>query len=136
MGMSGGFATGKGGGFGIGIGGAFHRNTQLFRPTDLVARFGGEELVVLLPNTTLDGARLVAERIKSQVDGYAIPHAASSVSKKVSVSIGLATLEPVQGGDALALLLQAENALCQAKKRGRNLIQAYRDVATLTLAKG
>ena len=108
----------------------------LFRPTDLVARFGGEELVVLLPNTTLDGARLVAERIKSQVDGYAIPHAASSVSKKVSVSIGLATLEPVQGGDALALLLQAENALCQAKKRGRNLIQAYRDVATLTLAKG
>ncbi len=108
----------------------------LFRPTDLVARFGGEELVVLLPNTTLDGARLVAERIKSQVDGYAIPHAASSVSKRVSVSIGLATLEPVQGGDALALLLQAENALCQAKKRGRNLIQAYRDVATLTLAKG
>lgn len=108
----------------------------LFRPTDLVARFGGEELVVLLPNTTHEGARLVAERIKSQVDGYAIPHAASSVSKKVSVSIGIATLEPVQGGDALALLLQAENALCQAKNRGRNLIHAYRDVATLTLAKG
>lgn len=108
----------------------------LFRPTDLVARFGGEELVVLLPNTTLEGARLVAERIKSQVDGYAIPHAASSVSKKVSVSIGLATLEPANGGEALSLLLQAEDALCQAKKRGRNLIQAYRDVVTLTLAKG
>ena len=107
----------------------------LFRPTDIVARFGGEELVALLPNTTLDGARLVAERIKATVDSYAIPHAASSISTRVTVSIGLATMEPDKGGEGWSLLIQVEDALLQAKKRGRNQIQAYRDGSPLKLAK-
>lgn len=107
----------------------------LFRPTDIVARFGGEELVALLPNTTLDGARLVAERIKTTVDSYAIPHAASSISTRVTVSIGLATMEPDKGGEGWSLLIQVEDALLQAKKRGRNQIQAYRDGSPLKLAK-
>lgn len=107
----------------------------LFRPTDTVARFGGEELVALLPNTTLDGARLVAERIKTTVDSYAIPHAASSISTRVTVSIGLATMEPDKGGEGWSLLIQVEDALLQAKKRGRNQIQAYRDGSPLKLAK-
>lgn len=107
----------------------------LFRPTDTVARFGGEELVALLPNTTLDGARLVAERIKATVDSYAIPHAASSISTRVTVSIGLATMEPDKGGEGWSLLIQVEDALLQAKKRGRNQIQAYRDGSPLKLAK-
>ncbi len=107
----------------------------LFRPTDIVARFGGEELVALLPNTSLDGARLVAERIKTTVDSYAIPHAASSISTRVTVSIGLATMEPDKGGEGWSLLIQVEDALLQAKKRGRNQIQAYRDGSPLKLAK-
>ncbi len=107
----------------------------LFRPTDTVARFGGEELVALLPNTSLDGARLVAERIKTTVDSYAIPHAASSISTRVTVSIGLATMEPDKGGEGWSLLIQVEDALLQAKKRGRNQIQAYRDGSPLKLAK-
>lgn len=108
----------------------------LFRPSDIVARYGGEELVALLPNTSHEGALLVADRIRSQVDSYAIPHAASSVASRVTVSIGVATLEPEKGGEALSLLLQAENALFQAKKRGRNQIIMFRDITPLKLAKG
>ena len=108
----------------------------LFRPTDILARFGGEEIVALLPNTTIDGARLVAERIKGIVDSYAIPHAASEASSRVSISIGVATVDPDKGGEALTLLLQAEDALMQAKRRGRNQIQVYRETSALFLAKG
>lgn len=108
----------------------------LFRPTDIVARFGGEELAALLPNTTLEGARLVAERIKSLVDSYAIPHAASDLSSRVTVSIGVSSLEPEKGGEAISLLLQAENAVSQAKRRGRNQISMYRETSPLALAKG
>jgi len=69
------------------------------------------------------------------VDSYAIPHAASSISTRVTVSIGLATMEPDKGGEGWSLLIQVEDALLQAKKRGRNQIQAYRDGSPLKLAK-
>lgn len=108
----------------------------LFRPTDILARYGGEEIVALLPNTTLDGARLVAERVKAIVDSYAIPHAASEVGSRLSISLGVATAEPDKGGEALTMFLQAESALMQAKKRGRNQVQVYRETSALVLAKG
>ena len=108
----------------------------LFRPTDILARYGGEEIIALLPNTTIDGARLVAERITGIVDSYAIPHAASEVSSRVTISIGVSTVEPDKGGEPLTLLLQAEDAMMQAKKRGRAQIQAYREASALFLAIG
>lgn len=108
----------------------------LYRPTDILARYGGEEIVALLPNTTADGARLVAERIKAKLDGFAIPYSNSEVSNRVSISIGVSAMEPDKGGEALTLLLQAEDALLQAKKRGRNQIQMYRESPSLILAKG
>lgn len=106
------------------------------RPTDLVARYGGEEIVALLPDTTLEGAWIVAERIQARLRACAIPHADSDVSDQVTLSIGVACLEPSKEGGADSLLLAADVALYQAKNQGRNQIFVKRDAVALKLAKG
>ena len=109
---------------------------QLFRPTDLVARYGGEEIAALLPSTDIEGARVVADRIQSRIAELSIPNTASPVSARVTVSIGVAAIDPEAGGDSFSLLIQVEKALLEAKRRGRNQTFLYRDSANLTLAKG
>ncbi len=93
---------------------------QCVRPTDLCARFGGEELVVLLPRTALPGALIAAERLRSAIvtasaqapDGNALP--------AVTVSIGAASLLGDESADAL--LARADALLYQAKSEGRNRV--------------
>jgi diguanylate cyclase (GGDEF)-like protein len=92
------------------------------RPGDLAARYGGEEFVVLLPDTDAGGAREVAERILQCVDDLAIPHAASTVSGHVTVSIGMAVRLPDTAATASDLLQQADAALYAAKHAGRHRI--------------
>jgi diguanylate cyclase (GGDEF)-like protein len=68
------------------------------RPTDLVARYGGEEFAALLPEETLEGAKVVARRILDAVRAAAIPHANSPIATRtVSVSLGAATHIPTHG---------------------------------------
>jgi len=90
------------------------------RSPDLLARYGGEEFVILLPQVDTAGAATVAERILASVRALAIPHRMSSAGDTVTVSLGVATLAPGQGGDPEALVRCADNALYQAKKDGRN----------------
>jgi diguanylate cyclase (GGDEF)-like protein/hemerythrin-like metal-binding protein len=94
----------------------------LYRPTDLLARYGGEEFVALLPNTSVEGARLVAERIQLRLKDRAIPHADSTVSDRVTLSIGISYMQPSAGGSVDDLVLGADVALYQAKRRGRNQV--------------
>lgn len=94
----------------------------LYRPTDVLARYGGEEIVALLPNTDLEGARLVAERIQARLAVRAMPHAASDVADRVTLSIGAASLCPADGGEADDLIQAADMALYRAKRQGRNQI--------------
>ncbi|WP_298951305.1 PleD family two-component system response regulator [uncultured Methylobacterium sp.] len=93
------------------------------RGIDVVARFGGEEIVVVVPDTGLDGARQVAERIRERVETvpFAIHRGTRSVD--VTVSIGVATRQP---GDtsALDLMKRADTALYRAKEDGRNRVVA------------
>jgi len=90
------------------------------RPSDLVARYGGEEFVVILPNTSVEGAIVVAEEIRSQLKILAILHSASDVSKYVTISLGIATIIPVVDIQAKFLIKTADEALYRAKKEGRN----------------
>lgn len=94
----------------------------VYRPGDLVARYGGEEFVVLLPMTPLSDAVQVAERIRLEVEQLNLLHATSDVSPVVTVSLGVASLEPTEGNDADMLIRQADQALYQAKMAGRNRV--------------
>jgi diguanylate cyclase (GGDEF)-like protein len=91
------------------------------RASDLVGRFGGEEFVVLLPNTSSDHARAIAERIRSRIADAAIPvgiHSPQRVGQG-TVSIGIATSR-THGYSLDDILHGADTALYQAKTAGRN----------------
>jgi diguanylate cyclase (GGDEF)-like protein len=85
------------------------------RVSDFAGRFGGEELLVLMPDTTAEGAVVLAERIRTTVGAIAVP----GVTREITVSIGIADLLQ-HGGDATGLLRQADQALYAAKAAGRN----------------
>ena len=94
------------------------------RAGDLVARYGGEEFAIVLPHTGRAGAVHVAERANAAVAAAAIPHAASPVCDRVTVSIGVACRTPqVSDTDrARALVEDADRQLYLAKHRGRNRV--------------
>jgi two-component system chemotaxis family response regulator WspR len=92
------------------------------RAGDLVARYGGEEFVVVLPNTDLAGARHVAEVMLERVGGLKIAHGASEAGAYVTISLGIASEIPAKG-DHLDLLMRADTALYQAKKKGRDRVE-------------
>jgi diguanylate cyclase (GGDEF)-like protein len=84
------------------------------RGTDLVARFGGDEFVVLLTDTDSAGALHVARRIQQAVAVCCIPHTDSSISRLVSVSIGAATMIPGAESAPSELIARSDAALYQA----------------------
>ena len=89
------------------------------RKGDLLARFGGEEFLCVLPGTGLDGASRMAEQMLASVAELAIPHASSSAGR-VTISLGLVSCVPAADDRPETLLERAEQALCTAKARGRN----------------
>lgn len=92
------------------------------RPGDLAARYGGEELAVLLPNTDVAGAAVLAERIRSAVRELKIVHAGSS-DGFVTLSAGVEAFIPVLGqGQPKELIKAADKALYEAKTAGRNRV--------------
>lgn len=93
------------------------------RVGDLCARYGGEEFVCLLPHTDPDGARYLAESIMKRVAALNIPHAASPVAPRVTVSIEVATTVPEQQTSSAALIEMTDKQLYNAKSKGRNKIE-------------
>jgi diguanylate cyclase (GGDEF)-like protein len=90
------------------------------RHNDLAARIGGEEFVILLPETGIDDAMLHAERTRRAVEASAIPFARETL--RVTVSIGVATLDAGEMS-ADAMLMRADSGLYRAKQGGRNRVQ-------------
>ncbi|GGH12956.1 sensor domain-containing diguanylate cyclase [Silvibacterium dinghuense] len=92
------------------------------RAGDYLARYGGEEFVLLLPDTDLEGARIVAERMHRAVGMASIVNLDSPYAKRLTVSIGVATMTPVAGVASGMLLEAADQALYEAKRGGRNRV--------------
>jgi diguanylate cyclase (GGDEF)-like protein len=96
------------------------------RPSDLPARYGGEELVLLMPDTDAVQARLLGERICQAIVELTIVHGASLVAPVLTVSMGGATLD-AEGTESAAELLDAVDfQLYRAKHAGRNRVE-WRD---------
>jgi diguanylate cyclase (GGDEF)-like protein len=91
------------------------------RSTDIAARYGGEEFSVVLPGVDLDAARQAAERVRQSVAGL---HGldATQLKEFVSVSVGVASAVPGEGGSVTELIRQADLGLYEAKRNGRNRI--------------
>lgn len=99
------------------------RITANVRGIDLACRFGGEEFVVVMPDTDLTFAYAVADRLRKQVEGNPVTLSRPPGEVSITVSIGIAALS---GADdtADALLHRADQALYQAKRTGRNRVVA------------
>ncbi|HEX4322039.1 MAG TPA: diguanylate cyclase [Acidobacteriaceae bacterium] len=100
--------------------------SRVRRVTDRVARVGGEEFAALLPETDVAGARKVAADLLDAVRELGIDHSESPIGR-VSVSIGISTLSPEHGGESAALIQQADRALYESKRAGRNCISVSGD---------
>jgi diguanylate cyclase (GGDEF)-like protein len=88
------------------------------RASDFVGRYGGEEFVILLPDTGREAAELAAEKLRSAIATTTV----SGVTRPITASIGLAVL-PDDAGESVALLRQADRALYAAKSNGRNRVE-------------
>jgi diguanylate cyclase (GGDEF)-like protein len=97
------------------------------RAGDLVARFGGEEFIIILPNTPLDDACTIASRLVENVRNLNIPHKTSVAAPIVTISLGVAQSIPQQGADPTSLITAADQALYHAKTSGRNRHHAQRN---------
>jgi diguanylate cyclase (GGDEF)-like protein len=94
---------------------------EYLRPTDLVARFGGDEFAVLLPDLKLKQARQTAERIRQQIAGLS----PASLSTAITVSIGIA--DRTDRDDVATLVQRADAAMYDAKEAGRNRVAVATD---------
>ncbi|MGE5622690.1 MAG: diguanylate cyclase domain-containing protein [Bacillota bacterium] len=97
-------------------------SSVLRRSSDLVARFGGEEFVALLPATGVEEAAALAERMRLAVRALQLPHAASSAAPIVTASFGVCALQPDDGQAPSLLLGRADAALYRAKQGGRDRV--------------
>lgn len=105
------------------VAGALKR--RLRGPGDLIARFGGEEFIAVLSDTSLKTAQGAADRIRKGIEGLNILHATSSSDAVVTASIGVTTLRPSDPSASMTRLISlADKALYQAKAEGRNRVVA------------
>ena len=111
------------------------------RPQDLVARYGGEEFAVLLYDVETVEAGKLAERMRKAVIGLALEHRDSRAGQLVTISVGVAVVEPSADRRSRGALQLADEALYQAKTRGRNRVElldsgAHAGLETGVFAKG
>lgn len=97
---------------------------SLLRPSDIVTRYGGEEFVVILPDTNIKGALCIAKRIKENILKLAIKNEASAINKFVTVSQGISKINN-RSGSVNKYLIDVDKALYMAKSNGRNAIEIW-----------
>ena len=102
----------------------------LNRPGDCLARYGGDEFSVILPNTNLAGAFAIAEQIREAIENSQIPHVASKCKDTVTISVGVGSFKPVDDILSSDLIKMADHALYHAKETGRNRVSTFGDLKT------
>lgn len=100
---------------------------QCVKGRDMAARYGGEEFAVLLPNTNLTGATMLAESIRAIVESHTIVDEDGSELDKVTISLGVAQyVKGETGGDFVG---RADECLYESKERGRNRVTSEKDLS-------
>ncbi len=94
------------------------------RPGDLAARYGGEEFALVMSDTGDSSAIQLAETVRAAVAALQVPHAHSKVAPVLTISLGVATLEPDSGETPELLMRRADGNLYRAKEAGRNRVYA------------
>lgn len=89
------------------------------RDVDIAARIGGEEFAVLMPNTDIEGAKIVAERLRNAVESSQVVYEGNAL--KITISVGISDCSNVNSIDKM--LKNADDALYEAKKSGRNCVR-------------
>jgi diguanylate cyclase (GGDEF)-like protein len=101
---------------------AAHCLKEALRSADVAMRYGGEEFCVLLPQTGIDEAKTIAERIRQRVRTWDFPHAESQPLGRVTVSIGVSTFSE-SDDTAEKIMAAADRALYQAKHKGKDRVE-------------
>jgi diguanylate cyclase (GGDEF)-like protein len=104
---------------------------NLPRKNDTITRYGGDEFMILLPQTDKEGALLTAKRIMDEINELNISHDGETIS--AHVSIGVSALIPTQDIEAKLLINQADKALYEAKANGRKCICSFRESHKIAL---
>ncbi len=92
---------------------------KALRASDIVFRYGGEEFVVILSDTDVEGANIIAERIRQEIGSHTLAYGINALN--VTASIGVSSLK--SGDTAAALIQRADGAMYQAKNCGRNQVK-------------
>jgi diguanylate cyclase (GGDEF)-like protein len=98
---------------------------EVKRVSDLVARYGGEEMAIILPDTNGEGAFFVAQKIRARVKNAQIQHSASPINQYVTLSLGVASVIPTAEDSPQHLIKSADTALYLAKENGRDRTILY-----------
>jgi len=92
------------------------------RITDASCRYGGEEFVIILPNTSVEQSMLVAERLCLAIEELEIPHEKSKTSAFITITLGVVTIAPEQKTSVDSIVSSADKALYSGKLNGRNRV--------------
>ncbi|MFC1848916.1 diguanylate cyclase domain-containing protein [candidate division CSSED10-310 bacterium] len=98
-------------------------NDSMNLPKTFVARYGGEEFISVLPQFDYQNALSMAEALRQNIAALHIPHSFSGVEPFVSISLGVAALNPTNASSPSVLLEAADKALYEAKKEARNIVR-------------
>ncbi|MBB6218781.1 diguanylate cyclase (GGDEF)-like protein [Anaerosolibacter carboniphilus] len=96
--------------------------STLKRSSDFIGRHGGEEFAIVLPNTDYEGSIMIAEQMRKAIENLGIRNPESDVSRNITISIGLANVEPSKEDNIYELIKAADRELYHAKNQGRNQV--------------
>ncbi|WP_341887882.1 diguanylate cyclase [Variovorax sp. YR752] len=103
--------------------GAFAKEAQAaLRSTDVLARWGGEEFMLLMPDTPITAARLSVERLRTRVEAMRIEHGAGRDNAPLAFTLSAGVVELQRGERPVEAIARADRALYQAKQQGRNKV--------------
>lgn len=104
------------------------RMNSVLRGSDLKCRYGGEEFMILLPDTPTQGAHRVAETLRREIESYSVPW--NDETLRVTASFGITAITPGEM-DPLAAIARADEALYRAKQDGRNCVRSAAEAEAL-----
>ncbi|MBL4613251.1 MAG: diguanylate cyclase [Magnetovibrio sp.] len=96
---------------------------EQLRPYDMVYRYGGEEFLLCLPNTDLDSALLVLERLRAKIEDSRVPYGEDGETVRITASFGVAQIDTIE--HIVKTIENADMALYDVKQGGRNMVKAW-----------